>query len=375
MDGQEVVAKRQGTVPPNMPQTSQAAEQCGRAAAVQLLSGPSTLIGDCQPVVAAARSSHLHALHHSKIHAGARLLAVTSGNCGRIECDRWVKSHREVDAAVDEPDRLDIIGNRAADRGAVDAQSMHWWPSGDFHKIIEYEQQQLLCIIKVLVSTVVLWPSHRKAADKEDSASRAVPPKKPVQPATRPHIWQFRGRSWYCCRCLSIAHCSATKQKRDREECTGCSVKIMSVVAYPQGHLLLGAEDETGAPVIACARCGAWATKHPRNLAQPCPRVCRVHSSAHYALLRMARRRHPDSETNRAICEPVVLDEEHKRDATEVLDAFLATNWHTRAPTRRYSKLRSPEVCPQGNVSNERLEAVRQRVLRREQAASAPTNR
>ena len=323
---------------------------------MQLLKGKSTLIGDCQPVVQAARSSQMQALHHSKIHAGARLLAIMSGNSGLVESDRWVKAHREVSAALDEADKRDILGNCAADRGAVDAQSLHWWPSGDFHKVIAHEHQQLFKIIKVLVSTVILWPSHSQAANKEESASRATPPKRRIQPAKRPHLWQFRGHAWYCSRCLSVARNSATKAHRAGEECPGCSVKMITVLAAPQGHSLIGAEDEAGAPVIACVRCGSWATRHPRNLAQPCPKFCRPQSSAHYALVRMACGKHPDYETNRTICKPVALVEEHQQDAAETLDAFLASRKDTNRPVRKYG--------------NGRLEALRQRVLSRVQATN-----
>jgi len=156
MEGQTVIAKLQGTVPANLPQTSQAAEQCGRAAAVQLLNGPSTLIGDCKSVVDTARASHLHALHHSRIHAGARLLAVTSGKYGFVQEDRWVKAHREISAAANDQDEMDIIGNQAADLNAVLAQQLHTWPEANFRNDIDREQQRLRRVIQVLVYTVVL---------------------------------------------------------------------------------------------------------------------------------------------------------------------------------------------------------------------------
>eukprot|EP00973_Karenia_brevis_P015846 2169134-Karenia_brevis.AAC.1 len=44
-----------GPVWSSLPQTAQAAEHCARAAAVQLLVGPTRLIGDCKNVVRAAQ--------------------------------------------------------------------------------------------------------------------------------------------------------------------------------------------------------------------------------------------------------------------------------------------------------------------------------
>ena len=51
-----LVASYRATVPRQLPQTSQAAEQCGRQAAVQLARAITTLHGDCRVVVEAANS-------------------------------------------------------------------------------------------------------------------------------------------------------------------------------------------------------------------------------------------------------------------------------------------------------------------------------
>ena len=68
VDKEEAVAACvSGPVWRSLPQTGQAAEHCARAAAVQLLKGPSGMIGDSRNIVAAAHKPRQAACHHSKI--------------------------------------------------------------------------------------------------------------------------------------------------------------------------------------------------------------------------------------------------------------------------------------------------------------------
>ena len=68
------VSTLHATVPACMPQTSQAAEHCGRTAAIQMLRGASILTGDCKVVVHLAYSSDIVATRSTRMHAGARRL-------------------------------------------------------------------------------------------------------------------------------------------------------------------------------------------------------------------------------------------------------------------------------------------------------------
>ena len=69
----------------------------------------------------------------------------------------------------------------------------------------------------------------------------------------------------YCMRCLTIARTDDTKAERYREDCAGGSASIATVLSNPQGHLIVAADDNTGAPVIACVRCGAWQLDIPER--------------------------------------------------------------------------------------------------------------
>eukprot|EP00973_Karenia_brevis_P095604 12428148-Karenia_brevis.AAC.1 len=154
-----------GTVPPSMPQTSQAAEQCGRAAAVQLLAGSSELVGDCQTVVNCARLPDLAATHHKRMYAGMRRLALVSGRSNLVRDDRKVQAHRSIHEASDANDRIDILGNSAADSFANEAQMLHDLPSPDVKHEIDRKLSRLRSIVRVLVATVPLWPPIPKGLE------------------------------------------------------------------------------------------------------------------------------------------------------------------------------------------------------------------
>ena len=79
-DSGAVQARLQGTVTQGMPPSSQSGEHCGRAAAVQLLHGPSSIHGDCKSVVCAGNLPSRVATHRKRMHVGARRLADASGN-------------------------------------------------------------------------------------------------------------------------------------------------------------------------------------------------------------------------------------------------------------------------------------------------------
>ena len=85
----------------------------------------------------------------------------------------------------------------------------------------------------------------------------------------------------------------------------------------------------------------------------------------------MASGKHPDYETNRAICQPVAIAEEHQQDAAATLDGFLASRKHANRPVRKYTTQQQVAEQSQGSCGNARLEALRQRVVSRIQASNA----
>ena len=91
---------------------------------LQVMHGISVLSGDCLSVVNAASSSDVVAASHRNMYGRLRRSVASSHRKERVLADRWVKAHREERDDMDGVDIFDIKGNRAADRSAVDAQSL-----------------------------------------------------------------------------------------------------------------------------------------------------------------------------------------------------------------------------------------------------------
>ena len=287
------VSTLQGTVPAHMPQNSQAAEHCGRAAAVQSLSGASILTGDCKAVVDLARSSDERASHHSCMYAGSRRAAIKSLNLRWAIQDRRVAAHRSLDCAVDNNDYFDILCNDHADRLAKAAHSLHGVE--DSHR-----EQQAACdiryrlILRVLISTVPLWPASPHA---ERCVDEGILPKKThvLQALQRPHAWLYRGNEkWMCTQCQKLVKSIETKAEHSKHECRSSDSPLRAIVSNPQGHTLAIAADAADGQLLFCVRCGAYAVSKPRKLLHPCRGKCREGSAGRSVLERIASGQHPD---------------------------------------------------------------------------------
>ena len=114
-----------GTVPATMPQTSQAAEHVGRAYAIMLLNGPTTLHGDCENVVAMGSAPrHMH-LTHKRLHTGATRAAIYSQCNKHLVQEAKVKAHVELSDALSPTSRRHAIANNAVDLLAKEAAKSH----------------------------------------------------------------------------------------------------------------------------------------------------------------------------------------------------------------------------------------------------------
>jgi len=318
------VASIMGTVPPCMPQSSQAAEHCGRTAAVQCLSAASILVGDCKAVVDSAGLPDSVAAHHRRMHAGARREATLSGKAGLVSADRKVTAHRSCNAARDADDRFDIMANDAADRAAVRAQQLHARPNSNTTRAAERELEKLDKVAWVLVATVPLWPKVPKS--RQNKRAEVADRKRKLRPAPeRVHDWAYRRGPWLCTACHSVATNDAHMQRRKLEECPGATAALAKIVAQPQGHVLASTFDEAGSGILLCARCGSWATCRPRLLAQPCRGQCKRGSAGRLALTRLAGGKHPDHNCPSMVVAVVMLSDHIKLSAADVIAALLRT--------------------------------------------------
>ena len=126
-----------GPVWSSLPQTAQAAEHCARAGAVQILNGPSRLIGDSRNIVAHAKRPPAEACRHSWLHAAASKVAFLSPGAAHVVEDVWVKAHRDPATQTD-----DAIGNKHADAAAVAAQARLGHEGTDEWRALEGARQR-----------------------------------------------------------------------------------------------------------------------------------------------------------------------------------------------------------------------------------------
>ena len=119
----KVVACVSGPVWGSLLQSAHAAEHCARAAAVQLLSGPSLFIGDSKNIVEHAKRPLAKASCRSRMHAAASRMVACSPSAEHIIKDLWARAHRKLENETDAWDRYTAIGNEFADAETVVAQA------------------------------------------------------------------------------------------------------------------------------------------------------------------------------------------------------------------------------------------------------------
>ena len=383
----------------------------GRTSAVQMLSSPSVLYGDCQPVVSAAQMpSHL-ACQPQRLYAGSRRAAETSMHSQWAD-DRKVRAHRRLEDAEDAHDHWLIAGNAAADRHAVDAQTMHPQVSGDQLRELRQEDAKLANVCRVLGAVPRLWPRAERAERTTPPGSAARRHKRRIT-AKQPHQWHARGDGWLCTQCLRTVRTKRATRRLAAEECPGLAPAMALVTASPNRHLLVVADTCRGGGVLACAVCGHWASLRPRKLLQLCDGPAQRGTEGAQALRRMAKGLHPMHGGGSLVSVPLPVLHEHRLQAAAALRQHFrkrrsAVAPRARPPVERSAaeealgeRARTPNVhgCePRGraslgsvsagtetaqaptsaaaggappSVAAQRMEALRARVRAREQAALA----
>ena len=288
----QATATFEATVQPGWPQTSQAAEQGGRLAAVRLLSKGSVLYGDCKTVVDAAKLPRQVAGSHKRMYAGARRAAEATCKIGWA-CDVKVKAHRKLEDAADERERWEILGNAEADSHAVHAQTMHRKIPADRLRQMACEDEELEQVCRVLGALPRLWPATEKTpAAAKGAQGRKKPRHRPT--AAVPHEWANRqGELWCCERCYLRVHSRRAADALGHQECPGLPVKLAAVVADPNGHVLVAVRDSQSRCILACTVCGCWAHVIPRRLLKKCEGKAPAKSEGYKALRRLALGEHP----------------------------------------------------------------------------------
>jgi len=364
----------EGTVRPELPQTSQAGEQSGRLAAVQLIGNASTLHGDCEAVVSGAQAPTHIAASHKKLYGGCRRAAIASGH-NHLATDVKVKAHRSMDSALDEHDKWLIVGNAAADKHAVAAQGLHPQPGGDSVRQRIEQDQKLETVCRVIGATVGLWPATVRK-ERPEGKCEGGRRKKPIARPQQAHDWVARGNQYLCKACLKGAQSLKGVDLQATRECPGANCKLVAVMAHPNEHVLAATQDRHGQGVLLCVYCGSWASKCPRALARRCPGRQQASSAGQAVLRRVARGRHPMHGKGAIDCPLVAVQTEHQDAAAAIFDALLS-----RSSAQQTGRVSAPGVmvpsgsAPPTSAAMARIAASRERVLSRLRASSGTARR
>ena len=287
----KVVACVSGPVWAGLPQSAQAAEHCARTAAVELLNGPSRLIGDSKNIVEHAKRPLAKACHHSRMHAAASRMAACSTSAGHVLEDVWVRAHRKPESEADPWDRYTAIGNDFADTEAVAAQTRLEHDGTPQWKAVAAAKARARTICRAIGIIASLWPSAKQACGTAERVPVAPVAERRAQVAEHRHTWAHSNGRWTCENCLTFAHSDAKKVLRSGEHCPGYSASMSAMLGGERGHAFAAVELESGPPLILCLRCGGWAARNAVGLKEDCPPA--PHPGGKQALRRIARGQHP----------------------------------------------------------------------------------
>jgi len=256
-----------GPVWQHLPQTPQASEHVGAVAAIQVLSKPTVLIGDCLGVVNTINKCKLELLPKGA-YAG-----VVSDVADRLHMDnikecRWVPSHTCLKDDPTHEERITHYGNDLVDVTA-----------GEHRKEIEddidpallrdadAECRKAVAILKALGEVLSGWPSLPKGMERQTEGGRGS--------LRIRHDWTyaFKIGLWRCRACGRLGHGTPDEgPPRIAGSCQPGRALQREERAQQLGHNLSIAS-RAGVPITYCSRCAAHGTWRWSKLLDTCPRT------------------------------------------------------------------------------------------------------
>ena len=289
-DGNHAAASL-GPVWATLPQTSQAGEICGLAAARQLARGVAKkVITDCITVVKAVTSMgqwkykckfYSGVLRESELEKGSSLLT-------SVEHVRSHQADGEHLPDLPEDELHAIIGNKAADEAATEGQYLH--PPFDEKILAKAKRSYLMAKNILLLAARALpeWSACKQGGKKElreeilvqrsrnkhrraDLRQNASPS---LLTADGGHFWiPFGSNGHRCAFCTAKAYNQKQKDSKSTEVCERDLGQLGAVIAkapYTHHRLHWSIHQKLGIRVLSCSRCDAYATIAPKHLLDPC---------------------------------------------------------------------------------------------------------
>ena len=339
-----------------LPQTPQAAEFAGYAAARSVVPGGMPMIGDCANVVKAANMSRAGQLNPRRMYAGV-LRYVEVHAQARSTPVEWVKAH-QGNVQLEGAALVSKTANDKADADAKSALSKHTAPTleqVDEAKILE---DNALMVCKLADAVLRIWPPNPR------SLARAATEQRQRVRRRKEHVWEpwtngDGASKLRCARCWATTAAEAKATSR----CPGAPRSLMHIRRHPNGHTCAVYRFAQG-PIAICMRCGAWAQNRVRKLAEPCPGFAIKGSSGCAALRRVDAGHHPLEPLGQRLTAGNANKKGGTRAITTEVTNIILDNAVAGPPGSSRSNLGSSHVQQVPNPSPRwaRIEAMRQRI-------------
>ncbi len=254
----------EATVPWDLPQTAQCAENLAMAMGFDYVWRQAAFVGDCPNVVKAMNGTSRRALASTSRYAGLVLATHAHPERRRLVSEiRWTKAHRVATGNEERHEARDIKANGIADDLAKAAVKMHP-PLGPLtDSLVEYYTRRAPHVVRAVVAALELFPPAPK------DLPRVPKPANEQQARLRnQHNWQYRAGAWRCTICRDWLNARRLPAYRRHQRCSGRTVDDEAASIVARGHRLCKAASTL--PFVICSGCGSWGNRRSRGLVASC---------------------------------------------------------------------------------------------------------
>jgi len=253
-----------GPVWQNLPQTPQASEHVGAVAAIQTISKPTILVGDCLGVVNTVNKCKWEALPKCA-YAGVLCGICNDGQLDNIKECRWTPSHTTLKDNPTLHEQIIHTGNDVVDIEAGERRKEFESRAGDeVLKDAEADCKRAITILKALGDTLAGWPALPKAVERQNDER--------IGSLRIKHEWSFVAQLdlWRCKACGKFGHGNlAQGPPTASSSCQPGRALLREVRAQQLGHNLATAR-RAGVPITYCTKCAAHGTWRWNKLLDTC---------------------------------------------------------------------------------------------------------
>ena len=253
-----------GPVWRNLPQSPQASEHIGAVAAIQTLSLPTRLVGDCLGVVKAVSQLSIDFLPKGAYAGVFHDVKDEAAMSKVVEC-KWFPSHTTLSPSASEEERILHAGNDLVDKRAAETRiAIETELGNDILVSAEADCKLAVKVLKALGDVLSQWPAIPRCLERR--VEQHMPKLKIV------HDWVYVPllTYWRCKACKCFHHGSLeTGPPADTGWCRPGRVFEREMKAFQLGHDL-AACSRAGTKLTYCRACGAHGSWRWNLLLSPC---------------------------------------------------------------------------------------------------------